>query len=108
MTDKTPIDTILEDFSFSSLTRDVLGESLLENAPLTDLKRELFYYQHQAAHGPTKSRRVMADKAARLSAQIAKLEKVDEDMVKKVPLQVSEKTVNDETVLNNFLKNVKN
>ena len=112
MTDKTALDTVLEGFTLKSVARDVLGEAISESASLPELKNEYMYYSHQASHGPEKSRHVMAQKAEQIKAKIAELEKVDEDLEKKVPLQVSEEELNkekslEEEVLNNFLKTVK-
>lgn len=112
MTDKTPLDIVLESFTFSSVSRDILGESISESASLSELKNEYMYYSHQASHGPEKSRHVMAQKAKQIKDKIAELETVDEDLEKKVPLQVSEEELNkekslEEEALSNFLKNVK-
>lgn len=113
MTDKTPLDKVIESFTFGSLSRDLLENKLSEDASLADLKKEHFYYAHQAVNGPEKSRHVMKQKADELKQKIDKLENtVDEDLVKKTPLQVSEEEPAkekslEEDVLNNFLKNVR-
>jgi hypothetical protein len=111
MTYKTPLDTVLESFTFKSVGRDVLEENLSENASISELKNEYMYYSHQASHGPEKSRHVMAQKAEQIKDKIKQLETVDEDLEKKVPLQVSEEELNkekslEEEALSNFLKNV--